>query len=598
MKKLTWQSLGWLMMCLCALTFTACGDDDRSSDNNSGGSPSDTKSKIIGTWEIVSSDIPEEAPVGATFSFSNDGTGYWTYGTETCVFTYTYNSNNQFTKTEVTGNFSSGTLIVSGELASFSFSENGSSKRYTIVLKKTSGGNNTDSNNIIGNWELTSCDEEGAPVGSIYTFSTNGTGTILHLDGGKTQAFQYTYTSNGEFTITPGFNYSMKGHIVISDDIASGTYRWNNESTEYSFIFKKRDDITSEVLPIELHDGETIPEFIKMNPAAYGYEVIEVTVDKYTSDCSSKIRITPLYAYQNDEGFFIPGDIAKIGNVYHTWNTVKSYDLPIEYTFDGLYYLNTGDKYYRIYDNYEQQSILILPATHVVQKVHWLDTNVITLDSSASTYSSFLGYNTTGSIFFDVYDDVNVYSQVSVSYSDSWLTGKVRVAYRKGDTYNNGASVYDATRIAIDYANTKNTGSERTGYINITVTEVDGETYNQTYTIKQSGTSSSPDGPSNLVTGKVTATVKAIGPGVAYDSYASYVNGKTTNVYYEYNPQTGKYKVYGGLYDSNPEANGGKGVAYDAHQGYNSITICYDYYKDYVTKITYPWEIVLHVTLP
>ena len=105
MKKLTWQSLGWLMMCLCALTFTACGDDDSSSDNNGGGSPSDTKSKIIGTWEIVSSDIPEEAPVGATFSFSNDGTGYWTYGTETCVFTYTYNSNNQFTKTEVTGNF-------------------------------------------------------------------------------------------------------------------------------------------------------------------------------------------------------------------------------------------------------------------------------------------------------------------------------------------------------------------------------------------------------------------------------------------------------------------------------------------------------------
>ena len=28
MKKLTWKSLGWFMMCLCALNFTACGDDE------------------------------------------------------------------------------------------------------------------------------------------------------------------------------------------------------------------------------------------------------------------------------------------------------------------------------------------------------------------------------------------------------------------------------------------------------------------------------------------------------------------------------------------------------------------------------------------
>lgn len=102
----------------------------------------------------------------------------------------------------------------------------------------------------------------------------------------------------------------------------------------------------------------------------------------------------------------------------------------------------------------------------------------------------------------------------------------------------------------------------------------------------------------SIVTGKVTATVKAIGPGVAYDSYAQYVNGKTTKVDYEYYPKTGKYYVYGGIYDSHPESNGGKGLRYDAQKGYNSITIYYDYYYDYSMRISYQWELVLKVTLP
>lgn len=160
MQKLTWKSLGWFMMCLCALTFTACGDDDSGSDNNGGGSFSDAKSKVIGTWEIVSSNAPE-APVGTTCTFSNDGTGYWTYGNQTSVVTYTYASNNKFTQTDATGETTSGTLIISGDVASFSFTLSGSSTRYSITLKKTSGGNNesqegeltVNMTNLAGTWQ-------------------------------------------------------------------------------------------------------------------------------------------------------------------------------------------------------------------------------------------------------------------------------------------------------------------------------------------------------------------------------------------------------------------------------------------------------------
>lgn len=476
-----------------------------------------------------------------------------------------------------------------------------------------SGENNDNKVELMGSWTLISCDENGSPIGATYTFSDNGTGTIA--GGGKSTTFTYTYKANGEFTITlSDSNHFMKGLIAVSGNTASGTYRWNDGSTDHHFSFKKSDGSTpdddsgnddkgEEKPAFKLNDGDPIPASIKANPAAYGFEVIQVNVDKYSYDESSTIRYTELFAEQDSEGFFILGDVDGIGNIYHTWSTIKSYDLPFEYTFDGLYNLNTGDKYYSKYDGDAQQRLLILPATHELQKVHWLDTEVKTVNSDASPYLSSYGYNTSGSVFFDVYDNVDVSSQVQVSYSDSWLTGRIRVAYRKGEDNNN------ATRIAIDYAKTQNTGNDRTGYIYITVTGIDGKSYTQTYTIIQSGASSSGGNSgggttpssgtsSNLVTGKVAATVKAIGPGVSYDSYASYVNGKTTRVDYEYNPSAGKYYVYGGTYDSNSSANGGKGVRYNAQKGYNSITIDNGYYYDYSMRISYRWEIVLQVTLP
>ena len=498
MKKTTLKSLAWLMMCLCALTFAACSSDD--------GDDSSIK--------------PKE--------------------------------------------------------------------------------NNDNKVELMGSWTLITCDENGAPIGATYTFSDNGTGTIS--EEGKSTTFTYTYKANGEFTITPsGSDHFMKGLITVYGDSASGTYRWDDGSTDHHFTFKKKsdndsdnDDKDEEKHAFKLNDGDPIPESLKANPVAYGYEAIEVTVDQYSYDYSSTTRLTPLLAYQDSEGFFILGDIQEIGCIYHKWMTKDKPNLPYEYTFDGIYSLNIGDKYYQEIDRDAQQWILILPTKHVVQKVEWFDTEVRTVNSDASSYSS----NRSLGIVFNVYDNVDEYSQVQVSCSDSWLTSSTIVVYRKGDTTYDGVNTYRETRIAILFATTQNTGSDRTGYIYITVTGIDGKTYTQTYTIKQSGSSSNSGTSNDLVTGKVTATIKAIGPGVSYDSYASYVNGKTTQVDYAYNPSTGKYYVYGGIYDHNSDANGGKGVRYDAQKGYNSITIDSGYYYDYVMKISYRWEILLQVTLP
>ncbi len=105
-------------------------------------------------------------------------------------------------------------------------------------------------------------------------------------------------------------------------------------------------------------------------------------------------------------------------------------------------------------------------------------------------------------------------------------------------------------------------------------------------------------GDTSPIWGKVTGTISAIGPGVAYSSEASFADGKSTTVDYVYYPTTDTYYVYGGTFCSQPDVNNGKGLRYDAKKGYNSITIKYGFYYDYSTKIRYDWELRLRVTLP
>ncbi len=105
-----------------------------------------------------------------------------------------------------------------------------------------------------------------------------------------------------------------------------------------------------------------------------------------------------------------------------------------------------------------------------------------------------------------------------------------------------------------------------------------------------------------IVTGTVNAVIDVIGPGLNYDSYAQYIDGKTDEIEYTYNPSTGEYYIYGGIYCSNPDANGGKGLRYKAQKGSNSIAIYYDYWEEYrpgsVVPIKYNWEARLKFTIP
>ena len=126
----------------------------------------------------------------------------------------------------------------------------------------------------------------------------------------------------------------------------------------------------------------------------------------------------------------------------------------------------------------------------------------------------------------------------------------------------------------------------------------------EAYQSSSGGSSGSGTGGSStqIVTGKVSAIVDVIGPGLSYDSYAQYIDGKTCTIEYTYNPSTGEYYIYAGPYSSNPDANGGKGLRHKAQKGSNSITIMQDFWLEYrpnsVVPIKYNWEARLKFTLP
>ncbi len=100
--------------------------------------------------------------------------------------------------------------------------------------------------------------------------------------------------------------------------------------------------------------------------------------------------------------------------------------------------------------------------------------------------------------------------------------------------------------------------------------------------------------------GKVNVTAKVVGLGLQYDKEAQFYEGKTGTVDYVYYPSTGKYYVYSGWFGGNADANGGKGIRFDASKGYNNICVYrgvyFDYSKKYVLK--YNWDVYLRFTLP
>lgn len=276
------------MMTMCAFVFAACGGDDGSgSGNNSGGDGGNddgiTISKLAGTWQAISAqgtseyssngsidtkeiwgldslDVPALVTVSPNSTFVAYRPNYteWGYynGIEVPVaFTWKKGDmgilpngdgtvlliGNQIQLNDSYGsNYATSATITSltdkrliikikegGDDISVTYGRDGDGAnyfQYDYINKHPS---------LVGNWVLTECDEYGAPIGSIFTFNSNGTGYY-----GNGYSFTYSHEYTGEFSVNYDNGPRVKGMITVDGSEAYGHYITESGNQYYILLTK------------------------------------------------------------------------------------------------------------------------------------------------------------------------------------------------------------------------------------------------------------------------------------------------------------------------------------------------------------------------
>ena len=181
-------------------------------NNNSG---TDAKEELAGSWTLTSCDDPN-TPVGMVFTFNSDGTGVCTYQGDSDTFSFTYDSNGNFTKINSDGITSTGNLVIDGDVASGSFSYSGSSwRQYSITLTRQSTINESD---LVGTWNIVSGSYKRYE-NDVLVNEENGAFTapydrIAFYDNGTMEYLEYS-SSKGTWHEDGKGNYYMDGTALV-----------------------------------------------------------------------------------------------------------------------------------------------------------------------------------------------------------------------------------------------------------------------------------------------------------------------------------------------------------------------------------------------
>lgn len=236
---------------------------------------------------------------------------------------------------------------------------------------------------------------------------------------------------------------------------------------------------------ITLRDGDSIPSQVLANPSRYGFSWDAVLiVHRYNYDSGSYTFTYEDEAWTDGEGCFIVGS-DNWNNTYLQFHTEKR-DIS---TQEGVIVMD-GEECYATYSD-DERFVFIIPNLDIeIQKVKFDENNSFTESYQGPTYNEYLGALYTSSTYFNVYTDNFSLDDVQATTSSSWLTvSKIMLNHKKGEIGSNG-STYDYNWVSIWWYNSENTtGSERSGYIYVTL-KADGETYNYTLHVTQSAYSS------------------------------------------------------------------------------------------------------------
>lgn len=269
-----------VLVVMCITSLAACGGDDGGSANNNGenggnGKGGNTTEKLVGTWQAIQA---QGTDYDRTFNTTeiygidsldvpgvviiNPNNTYTSYNPTFAYENYRYLNGIHvpFGHTWLQGGnhgggAGEGSVLLIGNNLQLNDSQ-GSYYSYAcnisnltsnrLVISVHSGSENfqvtygrdgdgamyyqypyiNKNPSLVGNWTLAECDENGAPIGSVYTFNNNGTGQVLNVP------FTYTLETTGEFTIDLNGDRKM-GIITVTSTTVQGYY--SSQTRRYYF---------------------------------------------------------------------------------------------------------------------------------------------------------------------------------------------------------------------------------------------------------------------------------------------------------------------------------------------------------------------------
>ena len=340
-------------------------------------------------------------------------------------------------------------------------------------------------------------DNKYSEVKRAYIFNY-GNGVICDWCDGQWEGYEFEYSIDAESqkVTIHSETYSCNDFVL---DLSIPTMRkdnmlcincvehMNGKSQNMTLVEEQN---LSYVIPrheFNFNNGDAIDAKVLANPQKYGFDMQKATmlhVDRdIQNDGNTYLKLIEIWS--NSKGYFIIGN-STTDNVYRKWNNYDTY----YYAPDGILYLKNGmewnadaitDEFFEVIVNTEEVEI---------DNARINDYSPYTLNSSASSYSSALGFSFSGSFTFDVWYDNFSWSDINV-YTDAswlWIANEKRIFNYKGDVVPDRQNKhYDNTSGGLYFCTTENNGYERTGHIYVYINTPQGKTYSKTITVIQKG---------------------------------------------------------------------------------------------------------------
>lgn len=285
-----------------------------------------------------------------------------------------------------------------------------------------------------------------------------------------------------------------------------------------------------ERITLNLQNGEEIPAAALESPEKYGFvpDTALIILSRLSFESSFKSRI-----WNDREGCFVEGSddwnnkYIKIKKNSTTWSKVYNWTG----TPEGIVVMDGMEDFGNLYDyNANYYVTVILNEDIEVKKIcftmskfndlNYLEEMTITESSSGGGQS----------IGFDVYGDDFSADYVEATTTVSWMTITTKdYSYKKGEVSNDDGDVWSHTHFYIGFKISKNTGSERTGAINMII-RVDGKTYTRKVIVKQSAYSSTSGGSDSGSSGSTNTKLSQSEYQLQYNRWADFAKS-TWNSY-------------------------------------------------------------------